>query len=111
MPSGKLIMTQHRGKKKEPRTYERVKGTKDEALDAGPERKGTHTDRIISTSSLKSSSGAYVPSLLRHTLTLSMCAFTYAKRKKDAAVPYIRIRPTLADSLTAARAHLASSYC
>lgn len=57
MPSGKLIMTQHRGKK-EARTYKCVKGTKDEAVDAGPERKGTHTDRIILTSSVKSGSGA-----------------------------------------------------
>lgn len=36
--------------KKEPGTYKRVKSTKDEAADAGPERKGTHTDHIALTS-------------------------------------------------------------
>ncbi len=64
--------------KKEPRTYKRVKGTKDEAVNAGPERKGTHTDRIISTSSLKSGSGAYVLGVFMLTHT-HMCAFIYVK--------------------------------
>lgn len=63
VPSGKLITTQRRGKKKkkeEARTYKCVKGTKDEAVDAGPERKGTHTDRIISTSSVKSGQWSFI---------------------------------------------------
>lgn len=60
VPSGKLIVTQRREQKKkeeeeEPGMYKCVKGTKDEALDAGPERKGTQTGRIIRTSSVKSS--------------------------------------------------------
>lgn len=47
-------------KKEEARTYKCVKGTKDEAVDAGPERKGTHTDRIISTSSVKSGQRSFI---------------------------------------------------
>lgn len=60
VPSGKLIMTQRRGKKKKKKKPERTSVSKAQKMDAGPERKGTHTDRIISTSSVKSGQRSFI---------------------------------------------------